>query len=126
MCGQWMSYYAIDPSGSSSTLSCGATEVAEKPGYTGYLWEGYAGLVKQAEYLYVAGFPAYEIQDRAILRVLQFAESIKWPPVGDDQWLPWILAARYGKAAIPWSLSDGATWGKCGGWSSFTHRLLVR
>jgi hypothetical protein len=88
------------------------------PQPTGYPWEALQGAVVQAELLHRAGYPAYEWQDRAILRAVEFLYGIDWPAVGDDEWLVWIINKRYG---TDFPTNGEARPGKNMGWTNWTH-----
>ena len=91
------------------------------PASTGYAWEGLQGAVVQAEILHRAGYDAWEWNDRAMLRAVEFLYSIDWAPTDDDLWIPWLIDARYGTnfASI---VSDRP--GKLMGWTAWTHESL--
>ena len=79
------------------------------PKGTGYPWEALQGATVAAELLSRAGYPAWEWQDKALLRAVQFLYSVNWPAVGDDQWQPWLINAVYGTT---FATSANATPGK--------------
>jgi hypothetical protein len=90
----------------------------DPPVRTGYPWGALQGAIVQAELLHRAGYPAYEWQDRAILRAVEFLYGIDWPPAGDDEWLAWIINKRYGK---DFPTNVAARPGKNMGWTNWTH-----
>lgn len=85
---------------------------------TGYPWEGLQGAVVQAEILRRAGYPAWEWQDRALLRAVQFLYDIGWGAQGDDEWQIWLVNQAYG-TSFPTALPAHA--GKNMGWTDWTH-----
>ena len=67
------------------------------PTYTDYAWEGLQGAMLQAEILARHGYDAWSWSNKALLRAARFLyERAGWPAVGDDEWQPWLLDARYG------------------------------
>ena len=70
-----------------------------------YVWEALQGATVQAELLNRAGYPAWGWSDRALLRAVTWLHSqVQYPAAGDDQWMPWLVNARYGTkfpAAMP-------------------------
>ena len=68
------------------------------PVVTGYPWEALQGAVVEAEILSRAGYNAWQWQDQALLRAVQFLYTLGsgWEAVGDDEWQPWIIDAHYG------------------------------
>ena len=89
------------------------------PAETGYPWEGLQGAVVQAEILYRAGYDTWQWEDQALLRAAQFLFDIGWKPTGDDEWVPWLIDARYGT-----NFADDldASPGKVMGWTAWTHQ----
>lgn len=88
------------------------------PSPTGYPWGALQGAIVQAEMLHRHGYPAYEWQDKAILRAVNFLYRAHWEPAGDDQWLVWIINKRYG-TTYPTNVQSRP--GKNMGWTSWTH-----
>jgi hypothetical protein len=88
------------------------------PAKTDYAWEGLQGALVQAQLLTRAGYPAWEWEDKALLRAVTFLYSINWPAAGDDTWQPWLVNAAYGST---FPTSDSAGYGKNIGWTSWTH-----
>jgi hypothetical protein len=85
---------------------------------TNYPWEALQGVVVQATLLQRAGYSAWEWQDRAVLRAVQFLYNIGWPATGDDEWIIPLINCVYHTtfpAAMP------AHPGKNMGWTSWTH-----
>ena len=88
------------------------------PKKTGYPWEALQGAVVQANILSRLGYPAWEWEDRALLRAVRFLYSIGWEAEGDDEWQVWLINAVYGTdfpAVTP------ARPGKNMGWTDWTH-----
>jgi hypothetical protein len=92
------------------------------PVKTGYPWEGLQGAVVTAEILYRAGYDAWEWQDRALLRAVQWLYRNDFLPEGDDQWTPWIIDARYGTS---FATNANAPPGKLMGWTAWTHQFAA-
>jgi hypothetical protein len=88
------------------------------PKETGYAWEGLQGALVQAEILHRAGYPAWEWEDRALLRAVQFLYDIDWEPEGDDEWQPWLVNYAY-DTAFP--ATTPARPGKNMAWTDWTH-----
>jgi hypothetical protein len=89
------------------------------PNKTDYAWEGLQGAMAQARMLTRAGYPAWQWQDKALLRAVKFLYGIGWNPVGDDLWQVWIVNRAYG---TNYATVDNAGHGKGFGWSSWTDR----
>lgn len=92
------------------------------PVYTGYVWEALQGVAVQTEILYRAGYDSYNWQDQAFLRTVQFAYSLGWDAVGDDEWTPWLVDARYG---THYATDAAAQPGKTMGWTNWTCQNLT-
>ncbi len=96
------------------------------PCKTGYLWEGLQGAVTAAEMLHRAGYPAFEWEDRAILRAVEwlyntnFNDGRNYPAEGDDRWLVWVINKRYG---TNYPVASPVTPGKMIGWTDWTHSI---
>lgn len=93
------------------------------PCSTGYPWEGLQGAVVQAELLARQGFPAWQAQDRALLRAAQFLARLDaayggWWASGDDAWQPWLLNHAYGTR---FPASSPTRPGKLMGYTDWTH-----
>jgi hypothetical protein len=56
-----------------------------KPGYTSYPWVGLEGLIPAAMILDRAGYPAFEVADRAVLRTLDYLWQLR-ASTGDARW----------------------------------------
>jgi len=83
-----------------------------------YVWEALQGALVEAQLLSRAGYPAWEWQDRALLRAVTWLhEQAKYPAGGDDSWQPWLVNAAYGTAFPAGSASPG----KNMGWTDWTH-----
>ncbi len=93
------------------------------PKRTNYPWGALQGALVQAELLHRAGYPAWEWEDRALLRAVQFLYRIGWPAEGDDEWQIWLVNHVYDTefpAALP------AQPGKNMGWTDWTHAATGR
>ena len=88
------------------------------PASTGYPWEGLQGAVVQAELLDRAGYPAWEWENRALLRAVQFLYSINWPAESDDTWQIWLVNQAYGTT---YATTTKTSLGKNMSWTSWTH-----
>jgi hypothetical protein len=103
---------------------CGS--FAWTPCKTGYQWEGLQGAVAAAEMLHRAGYPAFEWQDRAILRAVEwlynttFDDGKNYPAEGDDRWQVWIINKRYG---TNFPEESPVSPGKMLGWTDWTHSI---
>ena len=88
------------------------------PKRTGYAWEALQGALVQAELLSRAGYSAWDWEDRALLRAVEFLHELGWDANGDDSWQPWLINYVYDTdfpAAMP------ARPGKNMGWTDWTH-----
>jgi outer membrane biosynthesis protein TonB len=72
-----------------------------------YTWEALQGTVLQAELLARNGYPAWDWQNRAILRAFTRIHVLGYPAAGDDRWQPWLVNRRYG-TSFPASTSTTA------------------
>jgi hypothetical protein len=72
-----------------------------------YTWEALQGTVLQAELLSRNGYPAWDWQNRAILRAFTRIHVLGYPAAGDDRWQPWLVNRRYG-TSFPASTSTTA------------------
>lgn len=93
------------------------------PVETGYAWEGLQGAVVTAEILTRAGYPAWEWQDRALLRAVEFLYGIDWKPQKDDQWQIWLINRAYGTNFPTVSPTSP---GKNMGWTDWTQDRPVQ
>lgn len=85
---------------------------------TGYPWEGLQGALLQADILHRAGYPAWEWEDKALLRAVQFLYDINWEPEGDDEWIPWLINKMYNTS---FTTDAQAQPGKNIGWTSWVY-----
>lgn len=84
-----------------------------------YVWEALQGALAQAVILERAGYPAFEWEDRALLRAAQWLHlQAGYPATGDDGWQPWVLNHVY-RTDFPAPLP--ARPGKNVGWTDWTH-----
>ena len=85
-----------------------------------YVWEALQGALVQAVILERAGYPAFEWQDRALLRAVRWLHDVNgYPAEGDDQWQPHIVNHYYGTT---FPAPDPARAGKIVGWTDWTMR----
>jgi hypothetical protein len=82
---------------------------------TDYIWEGLQGLIVTAELLHRQGYDSYQWSNQALLRVVQYADTTTYadgntlPAVGDDQWLVFLIDARYGtNYQSEWGINPGS------------------
>lgn len=86
-----------------------------------YVWEGLQGAVVQAHLLHRAGYPAWEWEDKALLRAVEWLHAYaNYPANGDDEWQPWLINSVYG-TNFPTELP--ARHGKNLGWTDWTAPL---
>lgn len=85
---------------------------------TGYPWGGLQGAVVQAAILQRAGYPAWEWENRALLRAVQFLYEIGWQAEGDDEWQIWLINRAYGTS---FPTAYPAQPGKNMGFTDWTH-----
>ena len=77
-----------------------------------YTWEALQGTVLQAELLSRNGYPAWDWQNRAILRAFTRIHVLGYPAAGDDRWQPWLVNRRYGTSfAAPTTTTAGKSFG---------------
>lgn len=61
-----------------------------------YPWESLQGITIAAQLLSRQGYPAWDWNDRAILRSYQWLYTNGCPPTGDDRGYPWLVNHAYG------------------------------
>jgi hypothetical protein len=84
-----------------------------------YVWTALQGALVQAEILHRAGYPAWEWEDRALLRTFRWLHEVAdYPARGDDTWQPHIINHRY-QSDFPAPVPSKP--GKIMGWSEWTH-----
>lgn len=84
-----------------------------------YVWEGLQGAIVTAELLDRAGYEAWEWEDRALLRAIEWLYADNdYPAEGDDRWIPWLVNARY-DTALP--VESPTRPGKSVGFTDWTH-----
>ncbi|MCA9967491.1 MAG: alginate lyase family protein [Anaerolineales bacterium] len=88
------------------------------PTDTNYPWEALQGAMVQAQLLHRAGYPAWEWEDRALLRAAQFLYQIGWPAAADDEWQLWLLNHAY---STNFATELPANTGKNMGFTDWTH-----
>lgn len=85
-----------------------------------YVWEAMQGLLAQAHILTRRGYPAFEWEDRALLRAARWLhEVVDYPAEGDDTWQPHVLNHYYG-TSFPAPVPSRP--GKNVGWTDWTLR----
>lgn len=103
---------------------CGTGAFVWPPCRTGYTWEALQGSVAQAELLTRLGYPAWEWEDRALLRAVEFvynttfADGENDPAVGDDRWQIWLINYAYG---TDYPAERATQPGKNVGFTDWTH-----
>lgn len=84
-----------------------------------YVWEALQGLTAQAWILHRAGYPAFEWEDRALLRAFRWLHDVNaYPAEGDDTWQPHMINHVYGTsfpAPVPSRPGKGV------GFTDWTH-----
>jgi hypothetical protein len=95
------------------------------PGRTNYPWGALEGAVVQAEILSRKGHPAWQWQDKALLRAVKRLKELDekypdkgWWATGDDTWTVWVVNKAYG-AALPTEMPTRL--GKNMAWTEWTH-----
>jgi hypothetical protein len=84
-----------------------------------YVWGALQGAIVAAELLERAGYPAWEWQDKALLRAVTWLhEQANFPASSDDEWQPWLVNYAY-NANFP--AQNPAHAGKGMGWTDWTH-----
>jgi hypothetical protein len=62
-----------------------------------YVWEALQGASIQALLLHRAGYDVFNWQDKALYRATAWLYNVnKFPPTGDDVYIPWIINKAYG------------------------------
>lgn len=92
------------------------------PCHTNYAWEALQGAIVQAMILARRGYDAWNLQNRAILRAVQFVARLNsqfggWWAASDDEWQPWIINRVYA-TRFPTVAAGGP--GKIMGWTDWT------
>jgi hypothetical protein len=84
-----------------------------------YCWEALQGALVQAELLHHAGYPAWEWEDRALLRAVTWLhEQCHYSAEGDDTWQVYLINARY---STKFPVKMPAQAGKNMGFTDWTH-----
>lgn len=84
-----------------------------------YVWEALQGALVQAVILEQAGYPAFEWEDRALLRAVTWLHDVaEYPAEGDDTWQTHVVNHVYG-SSFPVVVPSRA--GKNVGWTDWTH-----
>lgn len=90
-----------------------------EPERENYVWEALQGAVVTAELLARAGYPAWDWEDRALLRAFRWLHDVNdYPAKGDDRWQPWIVNSRYG---TEFPTESPTSPGKNMGFADWTH-----
>jgi hypothetical protein len=94
------------------------------PEHTDYPWEALQGAVVAANLLDRAGYDAWEWEDQALRRAVQYlydldAEYGGWAAEGDDLFVPWLVNDAYG---TDFPTTEPVLNGKNMGWTDWTHR----
>jgi Alginate lyase len=92
------------------------------PCATGYAWEALQGATVQARLLSRAGFDAWNWQNKAMFRTIQFLYNLNkevggWWAESDDEWAPWVINKAYGSS---FPTVSPASSGKNMGWTDWT------
>lgn len=100
------------------------------PCYTNYPWGALEGATVMAEILHRRGYPAWEWEDRALLRAVEFLFRLEerypgsdWWAAGDDEWQVWLVNHAYGET---YPVENPAREGKNMGWTDWTHDPATR
>lgn len=106
--------------GGSFTTGC--------PALTGYPWGALQGVATQAELLYRQGYDAWNWENQAEKRAVQYLYGLDarcngWAAGGDDVFIPWIINHVYG-TSFPTTTPVG--FGKVMGWTDWTHDRATR
>lgn len=89
------------------------------PPTTNYAYEGLQGALAQAVILERAGYDAFEWQDRALLRAVEWLyQQADFPAVGDDIWQLFVINSAYG-TELPTTTPTYP--GKAVGFTDWTH-----
>lgn len=84
-----------------------------------YVWEGLQGAIATAELLHRAGYEAFEWEDQALRRAVEWLYTENdYPAEGDDRWIPWLVNKRY---ASDFPTESPTTPGKNVGFADWTH-----
>ena len=89
------------------------------PRRTSYAWEGLQGALVLAEILSRAGYSAWDWEEQALLRAVEFLYALDWPAEGDDLWQVWLINQAY-DADFPALTPERP--GKNMGWTDWTFR----
>lgn len=95
------------------------------PGYTQYPWVGLEGLVPAAVILQRAGYPAFDVADRAVLRAVDYLWFLR-TATGDERWFDGVRARQIVHLVnVFYGMSypvEGATGrGRTVGYTGWTH-----
>lgn len=84
--------------------------VSATPGYTAYPWVGLNGAILAAEVFYRAGYPAYTIADKALLRAATYLKNLggDWYDASTRRDVKHLINRRY-SVSYPCALPVGAS-----------------
>jgi hypothetical protein len=90
------------------------------PPHENYVYEALQGALVQAVILDRAGYPAFDWENRALLRAFRWLhDEARYPAVGDDTWQIYLVN-RYYNAHLPAPVPTRP--GKNMGWTDWTHQ----
>ena len=90
------------------------------PAATNYAWGGLSAAIAQAEMLHRAGYPAYEWEQRAMFRGMEFVtKNMASSQSGSTEWLSWLANYRYG---TNYPTKTPVAWGRLMHWTDWTHK----
>lgn len=88
------------------------------PEQENYVWEALQGATVQAELLRRRGYPAWQWEDQAMLRAVEWLhDQAGYPAEGDDRWIPWLVNQAYDRDFPAQETSPG----KNMGFTDWTH-----
>ena len=96
-----------------------------EPGYTQYPWVGLEGFIPAAVLLERAGYPAFEVADRAVLRTQEYLWHLR-TETGDARWfdgsrareLVHLVNVRYG---VSFPVNQAVAGGRTVGYTQWSH-----
>ena len=84
-----------------------------------YAWEGMQGTIATAELLWRAGYDTWNWEDQALRRAMDWLYDVnRFPPEGDDRWIPWIVNAHVSR---DYPVTSPTEPGKNMGFTDWTH-----
>jgi hypothetical protein len=88
------------------------------PSQENYFWGGLQGATVQAEILHRQGYDAWNWEEQALRRAMDWVhDEADFPAEGDDTWIPWLVNHVYG---TDYPTEDGEV-GKNMGFTDWTH-----